>query len=132
MEPEQNNQQQDPQQITQQQAQAAQSQATGNPGQTLGIVSLVTGIMCLGVIGLITGIIGLVQSKRAGLKNPFAVAGIIISAITSILIIGLIALAFLGSNGLLKKCQELGPGVHQVGNTTYTCGSTTSNNSSYN
>lgn len=60
---------------------AAPTTAPVNPGQTLGIVSLVTSLLGISLVGLITGIIGLNQSKKAGQSNGLAIAGIVIGAI---------------------------------------------------
>jgi len=64
------------------------SPATGTvPGKTLGIVAFVLSFFT-GLIALILGIVALVQSKKAGHSNGWALAAIIISAIG--LIIGII------------------------------------------
>jgi hypothetical protein len=64
------------------------SPATGTvPGKTLGIVAFVLSFFT-GLIALILGIVALVQSKKAGHSNGWALAAIIISAIG--LIIGTI------------------------------------------
>lgn len=62
------------------------------PGKTLGIVALIVAIF-FNVIGLILGIVALVQSKKAGYKNGFAVAAIIVGAILTV--IGIIVAIFL-------------------------------------
>lgn len=56
------------------------------PGKTLGIVALVVAIF-FNVIGLILGIVALVQSRKAGYKNGFAVAAIIVGAVLTIVAI---------------------------------------------
>lgn len=64
------------------------SSATGTvPGKTLGIVAFVLSFFT-GLIALILGIVALVQSKKAGHSNGWALAAVIISAIG--LIIGVI------------------------------------------
>lgn len=62
------------------------------PGKTLGIVAFVLSIVLSGlaIIPLILGIVALVQSKKAGRGNGWAVAAIIISAIA--IIVGIIVL----------------------------------------
>lgn len=123
MEPNQNTQPPMPQQPLQQPSPSVSpQQQTENPGQTLGIVSLITSLVGLSLIGLIAGIVGLRKSKKAGQKNSFAVAGIIISIIGAILLTVIMVIAFSAGSAIYKKCKELGPGVHQQGNTTYTCG----------
>src|SRR4051794_14159264 len=58
------------------------------PGKTLGIVGFVLSLLGpLTVAGLIVSIIGMVQSKRANAKNGFALAGIIIGAVGTVLLI---------------------------------------------
>lgn len=101
---------------------AAASPAPVNPGKTMGVVALVLSIIGLHLIGVIVGFIGLNQSKKAGQKNGFALAGIIIGFIGMAVVIALLVGggALLGS--LFGACAELGPGVHEVGGVTYTCG----------
>ncbi len=55
--------------------------AAANPGQGLGIASLICSILGVSLIGLILGIIGLKKSKEAGMGNGMALAGIILGAI---------------------------------------------------
>jgi hypothetical protein len=57
------------------------------PGKTLGIVALVVAIF-FNVIGVILGIVALVQSRKAGYKNGWAVAAIIVGSI--LFVIGII------------------------------------------
>jgi heme/copper-type cytochrome/quinol oxidase subunit 2 len=54
------------------------------PGRTLGIVALIVAIF-FNVIGLILGIVALVQSRKAGHKNGWAVAAIIVGAVLTVL-----------------------------------------------
>lgn len=56
------------------------------PGKTLGIVAFVVSFF-FNVIGLILGIVALVQSKKAGRGNGFAIAAIIIGSLSVILTI---------------------------------------------
>lgn len=94
-------------------------QAPVNPGRSLGIAGFVLSIIIpISLIGLILSIIALVQSKKAGMKNGFALAGIIIGAVV---VIGAIVLITLGFSTLFQTCQELGNGVHEVNGVTYTC-----------
>jgi hypothetical protein len=94
-------------------------------GKTLGIVGVVLAFL-LPLVGLIVSIVARGQSKRAGVTNGAATAGIIISII--IMVIGVIlaiVFAVAGASlfgGLAQICADLGPGVHEVGGVTYTCG----------
>jgi len=96
-----------------------------NPGKTMGIISLVAAFF-LPLVGLILGIIGLSQSKKSGMSNGMALAGIILSA--SFMVIGAILLFFLVIAGagavskFVETCERLGPGEHYVDGVTYTCG----------
>ncbi len=73
------------------------------PGKTLGIVALILAIVPgTQLIGLILGIVALVQSRKAGRKNGFALAAIIVSVVLiliTILIIVLAVAAFQAAGG---------------------------------
>lgn len=62
------------------------------PGRTMGIIAFVLSIVLSGlaIIPLILGIVALVQSRKAGRGNGWAIAAIIISAIA--IVVGLIVL----------------------------------------
>jgi len=91
-----------------------------NPGQTLGVVGLVLDFIVLPV-GLILSIVALSKSKKAGMTNGVAVAGIVVGAIFMVFAIIGIAFAVVGATALAQQCQELGPGVHYVNGVTVTC-----------
>jgi hypothetical protein len=95
------------------------------PGKTMGIVALILSFFAQ-LIALILGVIALNQSKAAGYPNGPAKAAIIISIILIVVGIG-IAVVFIVFGGALfgnlaQVCSDLGPGVHEVGGVTYTCG----------
>lgn len=94
-------------------------------GKTLGVVGVILAIL-IPLVGLIVSIVARGQSKRAGVPNGAATAGIVISIILMVLgIILSIVFAVSGAalfGGLAQVCAELGPGVHEVGGVTYTCG----------
>lgn len=54
------------------------------PGRTMGIVAFILSFF-IQLVALILGIIALVQSKKAGHKNGFALAAIIISSVLMVL-----------------------------------------------
>lgn len=92
-------------------------QPAENPGKTLGIVGLICAIIWpISIVGLIISIIAMVKSRKAGMGNGFALAGIIIGAIgviTGIIaIVGLIALIPF-SQEVVEFCQTAGPGVQE-------------------
>lgn len=100
---------------------AQATQGGENPGKTLGIVSLVLGIIGMGLVGLIVGIIGLKKSKKVGMSNGLAVAGIVVSIISIVIGLAIIAMVAFGATKLVQKCQDLGPGTHYENGVTYTC-----------
>jgi len=95
-------------------------QAAVNPGQTLGVVGLILAFV-IAPVGLILSIVGLSKSKKAGMGNGVAVAGIVISAIF-IVIATVTTIVMVGAlSTLASQCAELGPGVHYVNGVTITC-----------
>lgn len=80
------------------------------PGRTLGIVAFILSFF-IQLVALILGIVALVQSRKAGHKNGWAVAAIIISAVLMILGIILffaIVLPLLTFSGeVLQACQAV-------------------------
>ena len=90
------------------------------PGKTLGVVGIILAII-MPIVGLIISIIAHKQSKKAGHTNAIAKAGIIVGSILTAL--GIIAsiIMIIVLVPVFQKCNELGPGVHQQGNVTYTC-----------
>jgi hypothetical protein len=83
------------------------------PGRTLGIVAFVLSFFT-GLIALILGIVALVQSKKAGVSNGWAVAAIIISSVFTVIgiIVGIFAIIALAAGAgfaseLLAACQAV-------------------------
>jgi hypothetical protein len=68
------------------------------PGRTLGIVAFVLSFFT-GLIALILGIVALVQSKKAGFGNGWALAAIIISSVFLVLgiIVSIVLVASFGA-----------------------------------
>jgi hypothetical protein len=87
------------------------------PGKTLGIVAFILSFF-VQLIALILGIVALVQSKKAGYKNGWAVAAIIISSVLLVvgIIVGiaLIGVAVAGAAEYARLCAEYGSGVHEI------------------
>lgn len=94
------------------------------PGRTMGIVAFILSFF-IQLVALILGIVALVQSRKAGHKNGFAVAAIIISAVLMVvgIIVGIILVVSFGAiaGEVLRQCQDLGPGVHQIGGVSVDC-----------
>ena len=75
-----------------------------NPGQGLGIGSLVCALLGISLVGLILGILGLKKSKEAGMSNGLALAGTIISAIG--LVLGLLWVIFVIFVGMAESVSS--------------------------
>jgi len=92
------------------------------PGKTLGIVAFVLSFFAQ-LFGLILGIVAFVQSKKAGVKNTWALAAIIISSVLMVLSIVLAVVIFTSVLGAADAaCDELGPGIWQLTDgSTITC-----------
>ena len=96
--------------------------ALARPGRTLGIVGFVMSFFAfIDIAGLIICIVAMVKSKRAGHKNGFALAGIIISIVGILFIGGIVALTVPTLIQAGQECARLGVGIHVVGHSTYTC-----------
>ncbi len=92
-----------------------------DPGKTLGIVGLILSFFTA-LIGLIISAVALNKSKKAGFKNTPALVGIIIGALGTIGVIIAIIVSVVVLGAAATKCAELGPGIHQEGGVTITCG----------
>lgn len=95
--------------------------AAEDPGRTLGIVGLVLAFVT-SLPGLIVSIIAHRKSKAAGFNNVIAKVGIVVGAIFTGFGLIMATVGVVGVVALGQKCAELGPGVHQSGGTTITCG----------
>lgn len=69
------------------------STSTANPGFAFGLTSLILSLVSLGLFGVIFGILGLRKSKKAGLGNGLAIAGLIIGGIE--VLFGILAVIFI-------------------------------------
>ena len=105
-----------------------QAGPTERPGRTLGIIGFILSfIWVLDVVGLIISAVGLSQSRRAGQKNGFALAGLIISIVGVLTLGAVLAFAIPALVGAGQECARLGNGTHVIGNSTYTCTPTSFN-----
>jgi hypothetical protein len=102
----------------------APAPAPVSDGKTLGIVGLVLAFL-FSLAGLIVSIIARNQSKRAGVPNGPATAGIIISIIGLVLGLIWIIVAIVGGaalfGNLAQVCATYGPGIWEIDGVTYTC-----------
>ena len=94
-----------------------QATAENHKGRGLGITALILAIL-LNIVGLILGIIALAISRKAGAKNGWAVAAIIVGAVTFVVLGGA---TLIGLTVVNSQCGDLGPGVHQWNGLTLTC-----------
>lgn len=85
-----------------------------NPGKTLGIVSFVLLFIGMGLVSLILGIVALRKSKRAGHKNGFALAAIILGIVEIIAAFIISTLLVMAAVTIINTCSELGAGTHTL------------------
>jgi hypothetical protein len=91
------------------------------PGKTMGIVGLVLAFV-MSIAGIIVSAVGLHESKVAGQKNPFAVAGLAVSIVFTVAQILAVILGIVLFAVLWNTCGGLGNGVHIMQNgSTITC-----------
>jgi len=74
-----------------------------NPGKTLGIVSMILSIIGLGLVGVILALIGMSKSKKAGQKNGFALAGLILGILN--IIAGIAVFVLVGYGGIQAAAE---------------------------
>ncbi|HJM04727.1 MAG TPA: hypothetical protein QF549_03830 [Candidatus Saccharimonadaceae bacterium] len=86
-----------------------------NPGKTLGIVSMILSIIGLGLVGVILALIGMSKSKKAGQKNGFALAGLIIGILN--ILAGIALFALVGYGGI-QAAAELTAACAESANAT--------------
>ena len=92
-----------------------------NAGKTLGVVGLILSLFS-GPLGLIISAVARSQSKKAGLKNGPATAGIVIGLLSTLAIVGAIVGGIAAAGALSAQCAELGAGTHEVSTgVTVTC-----------
>lgn len=93
------------------------------PGKTMGIVAFILSFF-VQLIALILGIVALVQSKKAGHKNGWALAAIIISSVLMVvgIIVGIFLIIGIGAAAaeFARLCSEYGSGVHEIDGVTVT------------
>ena len=100
-------------------------QVQGRPGQGFGIASFVSSLFGAGIISLVLGIVGFVRSRRAHVTNGFAIAGIVISSIS--IVVGLVVIAYFivqrpaisGFNGGDTYSEQEDTLVNTIGNVKY-------------
>lgn len=98
-----------------------------NPGKTLGIVGLIMAFFfVIDIVGLVLSIMALNKSKKAGMSNGPALAGIIVSIVTIIIgVVILIVFAMVAAAGLAafsEVCEGYASGMYELNDgTTITC-----------
>ena len=92
------------------------------PGRTLGIVGFALSFFAfVNLVALVLSIVALVTSKRAGHRNGFAVAGVVIAGVGVALTLLILAMIVPTLVDAAQTCARLGDGVHEIGSSTYTC-----------
>ena len=95
----------------------------GNPGQVLGIVSIVLGLTCgLSLFGFVLGFVSRSRSKRAGASAALGTIGIVVSALAMVLLVLGGVLLVRAANDVAQQCDEVGSGnSYEVNGVTLTC-----------
>lgn len=92
--------------------------------QLLGMMALIFAIV-FPLAGAIVGGIGMAMARRAGSKNPLAVAGFWVGLILTVVIVGIVVAVVVFSANLITTvidvCEGLGSGTHEYNGVTYTC-----------
>jgi hypothetical protein len=101
---------------------AGSAPAPASDGKTLGIVGLILAFF-VSLVGLIVSLIAKSQSKKAGVPNGPATAGIVLSIIFLVIQLIVLIVFIAGGAALFGQCAEYGPGVYELDNgVTLTCG----------
>ncbi|MFE5409345.1 hypothetical protein [Microbacterium sp. NPDC056569] len=94
----------------------------GDPFRVFGIVGFVLSLFAIfNFAGLVISIIALIRSKRAGFRNRFALAGVVIGGVGVVMTLIIVAVAVGALVDAAQTCARLGDGVHIIGNATYSC-----------
>ena len=76
-----------------------------NPGKALGIAGFILAFI-FPLVGLILSIVALVKSKKAGLRNGLALAGIILSSVFFVMSAILLAVTIMGYMGIQERANS--------------------------
>jgi len=101
-------------------APASTQPAATDPGRVLGIVGFILAFL-VSPAGIIVSAIGLFKSRKSGIKNGLALAGLILSIVFFIISIVIIVSLVAAAVSLLNHCAELGGGVQQFNGVPITC-----------
>lgn len=78
-----------------------------DPGQVMGIISIVLSFFGLGLIGIILGVLSLNKSKAAGYKGTLGLVGTIIGIVFTVLaLLYVIFIAVVAYNGIQDRAAE--------------------------
>jgi hypothetical protein len=84
------------------------------PGRTLGIVAFILSFF-VSLIGLILGIVALVQSKKAGHKNGWALWAIILGSVFFVItIVAWILVGVFAASAFSELCEGMPPGTYEL------------------
>jgi len=78
---------------------------TQNPGQLLGIISIVLSIIGLSVVGIILGIISRNKSKAAGASATLGTAGMVLGIVFTVIGFLILGLVFMAYGGIQQRAQ---------------------------
>lgn len=84
-----------------------QVQSDENPGQTLGIVSIVLSALGISIIGIILGVVSRNKSKKAGKSTTLGTVGLVLGIIGLVLgLIWFVLAAVLAYNGVQSEAAK--------------------------
>lgn len=93
-----------------------------DPNFVLGVVGFALSLIgVLNIAGLIISIIAFRKSRRLGITNGFALAGIIVASIGLLFVVIIALVTVPALVDAAQTCARLGTGVHELNGATYTC-----------
>ena len=93
-----------------------------DPNFVLGVVGFALSLIgILNIAGLIISVIAFRKSRRLGITNGFALAGIIVASIGLLFVVIVVLATVPALVDAAQTCARLGTGVHELNGATYTC-----------
>ena len=77
-----------------------------NPGQTLGIVSIVLGILALWFVGIPLAIVSMVKSSKAKASKTLGIVGLILNILAIFVSIFLVVITIVAYNGIKERAES--------------------------
>ncbi len=81
-----------------------------NPGQTLGIIGIITNVMGIGIAGIVLGVMSRNKSREAGMPTTLGTVslawGIVITVLAVLTFIGIVLLMILGATAAYSETDS--------------------------